>query len=55
MFVAETGFFMHPLANFCPDELDQVHQEVLTAAAATRLCQPRLRSFVHATGLPIRL
>lgn len=45
----------HTLANFCPNELDELHSAVLVATAQVRTRQALLRSFVHASGLPIRL
>lgn len=45
----------HTLANFCPDELEQLHAAVVVATAEVRTQQALLRSFVHASGLPIRL
>jgi transposase len=45
----------HTLANFCPDELDELHAAVLVATDEVRTRQALLRSFVHASGLPIRL
>jgi transposase len=45
----------HTLANFCPNELDELHSAVLVATAQVRTQQALLRSFVHASGLQIRL
>lgn len=45
----------HALANFCPDALDDLHDAVLVAADAVRTRQALLRSFVHASGLPITM
>jgi transposase len=45
----------HTLANFCPDELEELHDAVLVATGEVRTQQALLRSFVHASGLPIRL
>jgi len=43
------------LANFCPDDIDELHATVLVAAADARSNQSLLRSFVRGTKLPIRL
>jgi len=43
------------LANACPDNVHQLRAMVLRAARASRRRPSLLRSFVHATGLPIRL
>lgn len=45
----------HALANYCPDHLDDLHQAVLVATDSARTRQALLRSFVHASGLPIRM
>lgn len=44
-----------PLANLCPNDVDELADHVATAACGVRNEQPLLRGFVHATGLPIRL
>jgi transposase len=43
------------LANFAPHDLDELEHSVLLAACHARTRQALLRSFVHATKLPIRL
>ena len=43
------------LANFCPRDLDQLERKVFVAAIGAQTQQALLRSFVHATKLPIRL
>ena len=43
------------LANFCPHDLDELERSVFVAAVGVQSQQALLRSFVHATGLPIRL
>jgi len=40
----------NPLANYCPRDVEQLHAKLVLASH-----QDLLRSFVHATGLPIRL
>jgi transposase len=45
----------HPLANYCPDNLDDLQQAVREAADTVASKQNLLRSFVHATKLPIRI
>lgn len=45
----------HRLANYCPVDVDRLHARVLVEARDTASHQALLRSFVHATGLPIRL
>jgi putative transposase len=45
----------NPLANYCPSDVTQLYARVLAAAESTANQQSLLRSFVHATGLPIRL
>lgn len=45
----------HALANYCPDQLDELHEAVLVASDTARTRQALLRSFVHASGLPIML
>lgn len=45
----------HRLANYCPPDVDRLHARVLVEARDTASHQTLLRSFVHATGLPIRL
>ena len=44
-----------PLANFCPHDVEQLHVSVAQAADEAAGKQFLLRSFIHATGLPIRL
>lgn len=44
-----------PLANYCPEDVDQLHDRVTVASAAVATEQTLLRSFVKATHLPIRL
>jgi transposase len=44
----------NPLANYCPDDVEQLHASVLAAGRELAAQQSLLRSFVHATGLPIR-
>jgi len=43
------------LANFCPRDLDELEAGVFVAAVGAQSQQTLLRSFVHATQLPIRL
>ena len=43
------------LANFAPHDLDELEHSVFLAAHQARTRQALLRSFVHATKLPIRL
>lgn len=43
------------LANFCPHDLDELEAGVFVAAVGAQSQQALLRSFVHATELPIRL
>ena len=43
------------LANFCPHDLDELERSVFVAAVGVQSQQALLRSFVHATELPIRL
>jgi len=45
----------HPLANYCPTDTDELHARVVVAARDAASQQALLRSFVRATGLPIRL
>lgn len=45
----------HALANYCPDRLDELHRAVLVESDAVRTRKALLRSFIHASGLPIRL
>lgn len=45
----------HPLANYCPMDVEQLHTRVVVVAQDIAGHQDLLRSFVHATGLPIRL
>ena len=45
----------HSLANYCPDELDELETAVLVATNRVKTHQALLRSFIHASGLPIRL
>lgn len=44
----------HPLANYCPRDVQQLHARVAQTADQVAGEQSLLRSFVHATGLPIR-
>jgi transposase len=44
-----------PLANYCPDDLDELTHTAKTTAISIRTQQDLLRGFVKATGLPIRL
>lgn len=46
---------MNPLANYAPDTADTLHSAVLVAVTDLAAQQALLRSFVHASGLPIRL
>jgi transposase len=43
------------LANFCPDDVDELHATVLVAVSSAWRNQPMLRSFIRGTKLPIRL
>ena len=45
----------NPLANRCATDLDQLTDDVLNASEPLFGNQPLLRSFIHATQLPIRL
>ena len=45
----------HKLANYCPDELDELETAVHVATDNVKTHQVLLRSFIHASGLPIRL
>jgi len=45
----------NPLANYCPQDVDQLHGRVVAVADEVADQQSLLRSFLHATGLPIRL
>jgi transposase len=45
----------HPLANYCPHDVEQLHARVIEASRDVTTQQSLLRSFVHATGLPVRL
>ena len=42
------------LANYCPDDVEELHGTVLVAARTVRRQQNLLRSFVRATKLPFR-
>jgi len=42
------------LANYCPDDVDELHGAVLVAARSARTQQDLLRSFVRGTKLPFR-
>jgi transposase len=44
----------NPLANYCPHDVEQLHGKVLLSARRVARRQDPLRSFVHATGLPVR-
>lgn len=44
----------NPLANYCPADVEELHARVLLAAQGVATQQNLLRSFVHATGLPVR-
>jgi transposase len=44
-----------PLANYCPTTEEQLQAKVCTVAKETADQQSLLRSFLHATGLPIIL
>jgi len=44
----------NPLANYCPQDVEQLHAKVLGDAQEVAAQPDLLRSFVHATGLPIR-
>lgn len=46
---------LNDLANYCPENVDQLHDRVNQTLQARPTQQQLLRSFVHATGLPIRL
>lgn len=43
------------LANFCPDDLEQLYKNVLEAAQVVTTQQDLLRAFVRGTKLPIKL
>jgi transposase len=43
------------LANACPGDVRQLRSLVIKAARNSRKRAPLLRSFIHATGLPMRL
>jgi transposase len=45
----------NPLANYCPADEDQLQAKVSAVAQETADQQSLLRSFIHATGLPIIL
>lgn len=45
----------HSLANYCPDELHELETAVHLATDQIKTHQGLLRSFIHASGLPIRL
>jgi len=45
----------NPLANYAADTAEELHAAVLLASGDLAAQQALLRSFVHATGLPIRL
>jgi len=45
----------NPLANYCPSDVNQLYGKVLVAAEKVASQQSLLRSFIHATGLSIRL
>jgi len=42
------------LANYCPDDVDELHDTVRAAAQSVRKQQDLLRSFVRGTKLPFR-
>jgi transposase len=44
----------NPLANYCPHDAEQLHEKVLVAGTQVASRQDLLRSFVHATRLPMR-
>jgi len=44
----------NPLANYCPTDVDELHSRVVEVAGEARGQQALLRSFVHATGLPLK-
>lgn len=44
----------NPLANHCPNHLDELADDVLNASDQVFDNQPLLRSFIRATGLPFR-
>jgi transposase len=44
----------NPLANYCPHDVEQLHARAVSASREVARQQPLLRSFVHATGLPLR-
>ena len=44
----------HPLANYCPMDVEQLHTRVVVVAQDVAGHQDLLRSFVHATGLSIQ-
>ena len=44
----------NPLANYCPQDVEQLHTRVLLAGREVATQQALLRSFVRATRLPIR-
>jgi putative transposase len=45
----------NPLANYCPDELAELETKAKQAGERVRGQQELLRSFVRATGLPLRM
>lgn len=45
----------NPLANYCPPDVEDLYATVLVAARTVSAQQSLLRSFVHATPLPIRI
>jgi transposase len=45
----------NPLANYCPHDVDQLHERVVAAADDAADSQRLLRSFIYATSLSIRL
>jgi len=45
----------NPLANYCPQDVAQLHRRVTKASRTVASQQSLLRAFVHATDLPIRL
>ncbi|MHC4331730.1 MAG: IS630 family transposase [Planctomycetota bacterium] len=44
----------NPLANYCPNDVEQLHARVVLTTRKVASQQSLLRSFVHATDLPIR-
>jgi transposase len=44
----------HPLANYCPNDVEELHVRVVSESQAVASRQDLLRSFVRATHLPIR-